>query len=74
MLQRLLNGPRTRIRHTILDVLSAEDGSMVVAEVGYDILFVGSPDQVPPPRTGVWSVIFDSDERGRLHLRAMRPR
>ncbi len=74
MLQRLLNGPRTRIRHTILDVLSAEDGSMVVAEVGYDILFVGSPDQVPPPRTGVWAVIFDSDERGRLHLRAMRPR
>lgn len=72
-LQRYLEGPRVQIKHNILDVSSTSQGT-VVAQVGYDMLFVGAPGTVPAPRRGEWVMVFQPDGSGGLHLRAVRPR
>ena len=37
-------------------------------------LFIGAPGTVPAPRRGEWMMVFQPDESGGLHLRAVRPR
>lgn len=70
---RLFDTPRIRIRYRLGDVNSSADG-LVVAEVHNDILFVGAPGRVPPPRQAEWLLRLQSDEHGRLRLRGLRPR
>ncbi len=72
LVSRLIQGPRTRIRHDIVGVGSTGEG-IVVAEVDLDILFVGQPGRVRPPRKATWILRFGSDKSG-IYLQAIRPR
>ncbi len=69
---RLLQGPRLRIRHQIAGVGRTADG-LVVAEVNNDVLVLGQPGRVPPPRTTTWVMRFQADKTG-LYLVNVRPR
>ncbi|MGD8698610.1 MAG: serine/threonine-protein kinase [Gemmatimonadales bacterium] len=71
--RRLFAGPRLKIRHTVGDVGSSAEG-MVVAEVHNDILFLGAPRRVPPPRKATWVMRFRSDPYGELQLESLRLR
>jgi serine/threonine-protein kinase len=72
-LDRLFDTARIRIRYRLGDVSSSADG-LVVAEVHNDILFVGTPGRVPPPRQVTWLLRLQSDQYGRLRLQGLRPR
>jgi hypothetical protein len=70
-LERLLDGPKMRIRYRIEDVGSAADG-FVVATTQQTILFIGAPRRVPPPRQANWIFMFQANDMGRLQLRRIR--
>ncbi|UCC71460.1 MAG: serine/threonine protein kinase [Gemmatimonadota bacterium] len=72
MLNRMLQGPRMRIRYQMGSVGSTGEG-VVLAEVHNDILFLGQPGRVPPPRRSTWVMRFGSDKTG-LYLQRIRPR
>jgi serine/threonine-protein kinase len=72
LFDRLLEGPRLRIRHEMGNVGSADNG-VVVAEVHADILFLGQPGRTPAPRKLTWVMRFRTDKTG-LYLTGLRPR
>jgi hypothetical protein len=70
---RLLDGPRLKIRYTVGEVASAADGR-VIAEIHNDILFQGPPGRVPAPRRATWIMRLQSNQYGQLQLRSLRLR